>query len=411
MATTASFNNMLNEYVNEKLLMSMLKERNYFFNMLDHSKDWQGGSYILPWLAGVGSSVKWGGLSASNDIAEETTLRGEVSIKEVYGTMKFNSTDLLRNGKVSEQNFLKILPDALERHMKFMSDLISTSIMNSGFVSKATADGTAGGLITVDDPERFQIGMKVSVDDDNSTAQAGYVTAIDMNTGVLTIKDARSSGSAVNLSGYALAQNAKIYAEGQQDDGFESLTNVLLSSANGGGSTYGGQTKASYPILQAINVDGSSITATNILSKIFDAYVTIRKRGGGAPFKVLMSYKNFGSCLKSLENSKGAFNTVPGKKASSVYGWTSISVAGFAGELELVAVQECNNEHILFIDPSSMKFASVGGIQRMKSPDGNEYFVERATTGYTYIVDHQLHGNMLVKIPQHNGILYGISYA
>ena len=411
MATTTTFSNMLNEYVNEKLLMSMLKERNYFFSMLDHSKDWQGANYVLPWLAAVGSSVKWGGLSASNDIAEETTLRGEISMKEAYGTMKFNSTDLLRNGKVSEQNFLKILPDQLERHMKFMSDLISTSILGGGFVAKATANGTAGGEITVNDPERFQIGMKVSVDDDNSNAVSGYVTAIDQNTGVLTIKDERSAGVAVNLSDYTTAQNAKIYSDGMQSDGFDSLEGILLSASNGGGATYGGETKASYPILQAINVLGSDITATNILQKIFDAYVTIRKRGGGAPFKVLMSYRNFGSCLKSLESSKGAFNVSPGKKAASVFGWTSISVAGFAGELELVAVQEKNDDTIVFIDPSSMKFASCGGIQRMKSPDGNEYFVERATSGYTYLVDHQLHGNLVVKIPQHNGIIHSISYS
>lgn len=410
MATTRSFSNMLNEFVSEKLLFTELTERNWFMKNLEQEKDWLGGSYILPIVAGVGSTVTYGSLASATDIAEETTLRGSISYAEVWASMLFRETDLVQHGKISEQNFLKILPDQLNRHLDFVSYTISTGLMNAGFISKASVDGTAGGDITVNDPERFQIGMKVSVDDDDSSPVTGYVTAINLNTGVVHLQSARSGGSDVNLSTYTVAQNAVLYADGQQSNGFQSLKDCLLSSANGGGASYAGITKATYPHMQAINVDGSTITATNILTKVFDAYVTIRKRGGGKPFKVVMSYKNFGSCLKQLEASKGAYNVMPGKKSTAVYGWTEISVAGFAGELSLVAVQECQDTEIYFLDLDSMKFASNGGMRRRKSPDGIEFNETRATTGFTYIVDHMLFGNLIVKSPGKNGMLYSISY-
>jgi hypothetical protein len=411
MATTRTFSNMLNEFLPEKLLLEELKKRNWALQNIEQDDSWLGGSLIIPFLGAVGSSVTFGSLAASNDIAEEITVRGSISTQpEVWGSMLFNERDLLEHGKLNEQNFLKIIPDALERHADYLAGVISQNLLTGSFVAALTANGDASGNITVAQPDRFQIGMKVSVDDDNSTAASGYVRTINLNTGVITIYDARSGGSVVDLSGYTTAQNAKVYQDGQQANGFTSLPSQLLSAANGGATNQFGVAKTAYPFLQAINVSGSSVSATNILSQIFDAYVTIRRLGGGKPFKVIMSYKNYGSCLKSLETAKGAFNVIPNAKKSAVYAWDTIMVGGFAGTLELVAVQEMDDDKIMFLDMSAIKFYTNGGIRRRKSPDGKEYFEQRATSGFTYIVDHCLFGDVVVKEPKKCGIMYGISY-
>jgi hypothetical protein len=287
--------------------------------------------------------------------------------------------------------------------------------MTGKAVDKVPSDNAnlATGFINVTSPERFVIGQKVSVDDDNDSPASGYVKSIDMNVtvgGTLLIVTARGGSTGVNLSAYTAAQNAVIYGDGQQADGFTDLRSILLPSANGGSSTVYGVTKTDYPFTQAIAVSGSSITAANILSKIFDAYVTIRKKGQGKPFKVVMSYKNFGSCLTNLETAKGAFNVVPNSKKSVVYGWDEITVGGFVGALDLVAVQEMNDSEIYFLDMTSMKFATNGGFRRIVSPDGLAYTIERATTGHTYITDHVLFGDLIVTAPSRNGILFSISY-
>jgi hypothetical protein len=411
MATTRSFSAMLNEYLPEKLLLDELKKRNWALNNIEQDDSWLGGNLIVPFLGAVGSTVTFGSLAASTDIAEEIAVRGQVSAyKECWGSMIFNETDLLQHGKLNEQNFLKIIPEAIMRHADYISGVVSQNLLTGSFVAKATADGTSGGLITVAQPDRFQIGMKVSVDDDNSSPVTGYVRLINLNTGVLTIYDARSGGSVVDLSGYTTAQNAYIYQDGQQSNGFDNLPNQLLSSANGGATNHLGTAKTAYPFLQAINVSGASVTASNILSQIFDAYVTIRRLGGGKPFKVVMSYKNYGSCLKALETQKGAFNVVPKSKEAQVFGWDSIMVGGFAGQLELVAVQEMDDDKIMFLDMSTLKFYTNGGIRRRKAPDGKEYFEVRATSGFSYIVDHCLFGEFVVNCPKKNGIMYSISY-
>ena len=411
MATTRSFSNMLNEYLPEKLLLDELKKRNWALQNIEQDDSWLGGNLVIPFLGAVGSTVTFGSLAASSDIAEELSVRGQVSAyKEVWGSMLFNETDLLQHGKLSEQNFLKIIPDAIMRHADYLSGMISQNLLTGSAVAKATANGTVGGNITVAQPDRFQIGMKVQIDDDDSSPVTGYISTINMNTGVLLIVTARGGSTPVDLSPYTVAQNAAIYNDGQQANGFDNLPNQLLSNANGGGASILGVTKTSYPFTQAINVSGSAITASNILSQIFDAYVTVRRLGGGKPFKVVMSYKNYGSCLKALETQKGAFNVIPNAKKTEAYAYDAISIGGFAGTLELNAVQEMDDDKIMLLDMSTLKFYTNGGIRRRRAPDGKEFFEVRNTSGFQYIVDHCLFGEIVVQQPKKNGIIFGISY-
>jgi hypothetical protein len=351
-------------------------------------------------------------LTAATDIGEGTYVRGEVTTQpELWGSLIFNQRDLMEHGELSDQNFLKLLPDTLEDFATYFKQVVSLNLLNGAAIAEATADGDAAGLITVACPDRFEIGQAVVVDDDDSSATStSYVRAINMNTGVLTIYDARSGGSVVDLSGYAVAQNAKIYNVGQQASGFSGLKSMLLSASNGGDSTLYGQTKTAYPYLQAINVSGSTVTETNIMEKIFDALVTICRLGKGKPTDVIMSYKHWGSCIKVIEGSKGAFNVTPGSQKASQYGWMELQVGSLKGLIKLVAVQEMDDDAIFFIDWRALKFYSNGFIRKNKSPDGNEYFVVRNTTGYQYIVDICLFGDMVLKRPSYCGVMYSISY-
>lgn len=409
MATNRTFSNMLNEFLPEKLLLDELKKRNWALQNIEQDDSWLGGSLVVPFLGAVGSSVTFGSLAAANDIAEEITVRGTFStMPEVWGSMIFNERDLLEHGKLSEQNFLKIIPDAIERHADYLSAVISQNLLTGKAFAKLTADGDVSGNITVATPDRFQINQKVSVDDNNSSPATGYVKTINVNTGVINIVTARGGATPVDLSGYTVAQGAVVYNDGQQAEGFSSLKEQLLSAVNGGSSTHGGQTKLAYPFLQAINIDGSSVTASNILEKIFDAYVTIRRLGQGKPFKVVMSFRNYGYALKVLETQKGAFNVVPKDKKAEQYAYDSIKIGGFAGTLELVAVQEMDNDVIYFLDMTAVKFYTNGGLRRRKAPDGKEYFEARNTSGFQYIVDHCLFGDVIVNHPAKCGIMHSI---
>lgn len=415
MGTTRSFQAMLNEYLPNELLKEEFVKRDYLLSKVEKDDSWLGGNLVVPFKAAGASSVSFGSLTGSTDIAEDSYVRGGVSgHKEVWGSMIFNHRDLMEHEQISEQNFLKILPGSIEDFLDYMKNVVSVNLLNGAHFAKL-ATGTAGdasGNITVDRPDRFVIGQKVYVqDDDTAISSAGYVKTIEMNTAVINVVTARGGSTPLDLSAYSAAQNGKVYNDGAHDNAFSSLRDALLSSANGGSSSLYGVTKTSYPYLQAINVSGADVTASNIMEKIFDSLVTVRQRGKGNPTDVVMSYKNFGSCIKRIEASKGAFNVVPGSQRTSQFGWTEIEVGSVAkGSLKLVAVQEADDDIIMYLDWRALKFYSNGFFKKRRSPDGIEYFETRATTGYQYIVDMCLFGDLIVQRPSYCGVLHSISY-
>jgi hypothetical protein len=404
---------MLNEYLPNELLKEEFIKRDYLLTKIEKDNTWKGGNLVVPFKAAGASSVAFGSLTASDNVAEDKYVRGGVSTyKEIWGTMLFNQRDLYEHDMVSEQNFLKILPNTVEDFMDYMKNVVSINLMNGEWFAKLTAASSANdGLITVDRPDRFAIGQKVIVA--AASDATGYVKEINMNTKVVKLVTTRGGSTVYDFSGNNAASGAKCYNDGAQTSGnaFASLRGSLLSAANGGDSSLYGVSKVLYPYLQAINVDGAGVTAVNIMEKIFDALTTIRQLGKGNPSDVVMSYKNFGSVLKVIEGSKGAFNVAPGSQTASQYGWTEIEVGSVTkGGLKIVAVQEADDDIIMFLDWRSMKFHSNGFFRKRVAPDGKEYFEIRNTTGYQYIIDVCLFGELVVIRPSYCGILYGISY-
>lgn len=413
MATTRSFQTMLNEYLPNKLLKEELLKRDYILSTIDKDDTWKGGKLIVPFKAAGASSVKMGGLTTSTDIAEDSYVRGYIDdYKEMWGSMIFNHRDLMdHSGKVVEDSFLKILPDAVDDFMDYVK-MVASIQMGTGasFATVTDATNAASGIMVVDRIDRFVLGQKVTLDDDNSASADYYVTAINVNTSEVTLSATRG-GSAANVSAYTVAQNAKFYTDGAISTSFQSIKGALLSAANGGDASLHNQTKLSYPFLQAVNISGSSITASNILEKIFDAYTTVRTKARGKASKVLMSYKHLGSVLKLLDvNGSGNYNVSISDKKASVYGWDEIELTTVKGKLTFVGIQEWSDSEIVFWDPKSMVFRSNGFFRKRKSPEGLEYFEVRNTTGYQYILDVCLFGELEVSRPANNGIIYGISY-
>ncbi len=410
MATNRTFQDMLNDHLNYDLLREELTKRDYVLTKVDKDNDWLGGDLIVPFKGAGASSVAFGGLTASNDIAEDKFVRGAITTQpEVWGSLLFNHKDLMQHGAVSEQNFLKILPDAVDDFMDYMKMVVCLNMMNGASFATVTTSGTNLGVLIVDRIERFNINQKVGLKGTTAALAYYYVTAISTDLNSVTLSATRG-GAVADISLYTTGDATKVYHDGAVTNGLTSLKSSLLSSANGGSATLYGQTKTSYPYLQAINVLGSDILATNILDKIFDAFTKIRNKGKGNPTDVIMSFKNLGSVMKSLETGKGAYNHVPGSTKVSAYGWTEIQVFTVKGTLSLIGIQECDDDFIAFIDWKALKLHSNGFFRKRMSPEGKEYYEVRATTGYFYIVDMCFFGDLVLNRPSYCGILHTISY-
>lgn len=409
---------MLNEYLPNELLKEELIRRDFILSTIEKDDSWKGGNLVVPFKAAGASSVAAGGLTASDDIAEDKYVRGGVSTyKEIWGSMIFNQKDLYEHDAVSEQNFLKILPNTVDDFMDYVKNVVSVNLLNGAHFAKTTAAASANdGVLKVDRPDRFVIGQKCVVA--GASDATCYVKSIDVNGdesnwgGSVLLVTTRGGSTAVDWSANNVASGAKIYNDGFKTAGnaFSSLRGALLSSTNGGDSSLYGQTKTSYPYLQAINIDGSGILATNILDKIFDALTRTRQFGKGNPTDVVMSYKNLGSIMKLLEMNKGPYNVVQGSEKASPYGWMEIMIGSVKGSLKIVGVQEADDDVIILLDWRALKFHSNGFFRKRVAPDGKEYFEVRNTTGYQYIIDVCLFGEMVVTRPSYCGIIHGISY-
>lgn len=419
MATTRSFSTMLNEYLPNELLKEELIKRDYVLQNVEKDDNWKGGNLVVPFKAAGASSIAAGALSGSTDISEDAYVRGGISTQpEFWGSMIFNHRDLMEHDKISEQNLLKILPDTVDDFMDYFKNVTSTALLNGAHFAKATAVANANdGAIVVDRPDRFVLNQKVKFITSDSTTVTAYVKAtggININTKTVIVVTARGGATVVNFAavGKDLAVAAKIYNDGFDTVSFSSMRDALLSSANGGTSTLYGQTKTNYVYLQAINIDGSGVTSANIVEKCFDAFTATRLYGKGRPTDITMSLTNLGHVMKVVEASKGAFNVVPNSQKATQYGWTEIQIGSVTSQpLKFVGVQEMEDDIIMLLDWRGWKFYSNGFFRKRKSPDGIEYFEVRATTGYSYIIDVCLFGDLVCLRPSYQGIMYGISIA
>jgi len=415
---------MLNEYLPNELLKEELIMRDYILQNVQKDNNWKGGNLVVPFKGAGASSVRFGQLTASNDISQSKHVRGNIAdYREVWSSLIFNQRDLQEHdGKIPETTFLRLLPDELEDLMDYKKEVVSiqlgsgpqfATIQDNSGIGGAAAP-TAGGLMPVDKIDRFQINQKLVLDDNDSAALTVYVIAVNVNTKTVTVSATRG-GAVVDISAYSVAQAAKCYHDGVFDAGgnhetFVSMRQALLSSVNGGTANIHGQLKTAYPILQSVNIDGSAMTAATILNDLFNAYTEARERGKGLASEYLMSLKNFGSVMKQLELQKGSYRVVEEPK-ESLYGWMEMKIANVTGRItRIVGIQEMDDDIIPLVDWRSITFRSNGYFKKRISPDGREYFEIRAESGYQYIVDCCLFGEMEYKKPGHSAIIHGISY-
>lgn len=431
-AKSDTFSEMINEYlVYSSILFEEFKDQNWMMQKANIKPGWNGGDLIVPFQQSYASSVRMGGLASESDIDTATYVRGKINgYQEVYATLLFNSKDLFEHQRVSEQNFLKLLPDQITQTMKFAKQQVSIQVLNGGGIDEVRTGFTGGndGLLTVKHPERFMIGMRIIAADSDTSVGNGvtpdaipavYVNLIDKNTGLLTCRTLRGGlGSLVNMTG--LDATTVIYTENQRASAsgksFTSLKDMLLPASLGGSDTFCTIAKVNQPFTQPVLYDAtrtsgdwqgaSDVDGNAILTLIFDAY----RKGiqlGAEPIEWAMSWKHYSAALLALEKGSGGFKNV--KPAVNFAGYSSIMVGGAQGAVTLSGVRELNDDFIYGINPAYFDFHVQNNPWRvMSSPDGLKYYTIRNTSGYQYLIDMQLLGDFVYRMPWSACVIHSI---
>ncbi len=429
-----------------------------------------GGPLTVRFKGAQASSQKMGGLTDQSQITQAKYVLGQILVQpETWGSLIFNHKDIMVHGKISELNFLNVLEDNLEDFMDVMKYNISTALLEGPAYCKVVAiidsatDTT--GTVLVDRPDRLHIGQKVLINLPTTEAVIGsgtqpifaFVKSINMNSSsggqpagsvVLTSDIAlttpldftgvlqRQTADGTPLTGYVLAgdlpaDTTKLYMDGTLDglagagtgtatsivNQFSNLKDLLFPYNTAAGSSIGagsqylyGVLKTDYPYTQAIYTDGSGATATNLVKKAFYGFTQTRRYGKGRPTDIIMSYNNLAIVMAIVEASKGAFNVVPNSYKASQYGFTEVKIGSVTSQtLKFIGIQEMGDDWIAYIDWRALKFYSNGMFRKHKTPDGIEYFTTRSVTGYQYIVDIALFGDIVLERPSYCGVMGDIS--
>lgn len=412
MAIQREFADMLNEHLTLDLMNNEFEKRCYAYQKLEKDNSWKGGTLPVPIKGAQASSIMYGGYTAEADLAHSKYLRGEITdYKTLTYSLPFRHRDIIEhNGRVNRDSFLKVLTSNLDDAMMFLKNAVSINLLNGGWYDRVTINGTVAGVLGVANTYRFQIGQKIKVG--AAGAVTGYVRAIDKNAGTITLFDAREGGAAVDVSSATVAGDNKIYLDGQEAEAFFSIREAILPAFLDGSDILHGLAKATNPNLQARIVDGSALTATTIIDGLFDAYTDVRQAGGATgTVEAVCSWKTLGHVMKKLEAAKVGYRVVENSRKDLLYGVTEIEIASVAkGErVKLVGIAECDNDVVYFIDWKHFGFHSNGGIRKVKTPDGNEFYPVRTTEGYTYIVDIELFGDLSAQGAGKCGALHSLS--
>jgi hypothetical protein len=420
MATQRTFQDMLNEYLPNALFKDDMIERDYYLKNITKDNNWKGGDIIVPFRGNAASSVKFGSLTAENDIGQYDFVRGKISgYKEVWGSLVFNETDIMQHdGRVNEQSFLRILPDQIEDFMNYMKMAVSINLLSGPHFSLVVDDTDAAtGVLVMSKIDRFEIQQKVQFSNGAATVTA-YVIKIDINTNEVTFSATRggAAGGVATVTTAYRAYHDGVLNANVPANGFFTVRQALLPLSLGGADSIHGQLKADYPALQSVQFDGSTITATNILDKLFDAWTNLKIKAKAAnPDKCIMSYKNMGTIMKAIENglvSGGqSIHRVQAKTPTiSKYGWSEIEIVGVKGSFTIVGIQEMDDDVIYFMDMSAMTFRTNGFFQKKKSPEGLEYYRIRGTDGFKLVTDICLFGEQEFRKPATCMAIHSISY-
>lgn len=405
MATTQSHSAMLKRYLKEDIIMNEMEEKSYFWSNVKKEYDWAGGVLEVPVLKNGFNTVQMGSLASISDIAEAEGGVGTItSQKELTLSAIFREADLARHTD-REKTYLQDIPKMIDSLSTRATEQIGAGITRgAAVISKATANGAVGGTISVENPEFFEPKMKVAIVDNDTAEVVGYVRTVDINSGQLSVFNARSGGAVVDLSAFTTAQNARVRIVGGGAESFLDLRTALLpSTVSGGSDTLYGLTKLDYLPLQAYRKDGAAFTASTIMDDLFSDYFNLRRLGRGKQSEILVGYGVFKNAAKKLETARQYM--VNEKKAG--YGFNSITLVGNEGEIKLTALREMPNDIAVHMDWSAVKFKGLPLKKQMYGEAGLEYFVDRQSSGVSYVTDMILRGDFVYE-PQKMGIIYNI---
>ncbi len=279
------------------------------------------------------------------------------------GTISFD-IELIKAAKGrNDGSFENVLVEDVDGFTNEFTDRLGFDLFRDGYGARGVRSSISSDTITLtvpDDARNFKIGMLLgaSANADGSSARVGSsaITAVDHDTGLVTVASAAAIASFANADYLFAAPEI-----GNNLQGFE-LSTPLTTPASG--VTFRGVDRFLMPSLLA----GSRIADTNTLPEenAGKVAVKIRQNGGTADTLVLNPQRYWEMCRRI-----GAKIMYEGGGGTKDYGFEGVRVTSPAGVLQVVSDPDCQTTRGRVFLNSSHKIRTLGEFVHIGNEDGN----------------------------------------
>jgi hypothetical protein len=358
----------LKQHYTDERIENMVYKDNPFLAMVAKYEDFGGENLKLP--------IKYGnpmGRSANFTTAQSNVTGGNIKaflltrIKD-YAIAQIEN-EVLEASKGNANAFLEAAVFAIDGSIQAATRSLAVALYGNGKGSigiVSTSDATTITLATTQDITNFEVDMKLvasNVESGTGTgvATAQSVTAINRDTGVLTMSGNPSTGG-FDASDY-------LFVEGD----YATDSTALLKVSGLGAwlpSTAPGSTDSFFNVNRSADVDrlgGIRFDASSLpLEEGLIGAAARAARAGGKPDYCFMNYSNFADLEKAL-GSKVAYVE---KNIKPEIGFRGILIHGPRGPINVIPDQNCPNGVAYMIQMDVWKLYSLGKAPRILSGDG-----------------------------------------
>ena len=358
----------LKQHYTDERIENMVYKDNPFLAMVAKYEDFGGENLKLP--------IKYGnpmGRSANFTTAQSNVTGGNIKaflltrIKD-YAIAQIEN-EVLEASKGNANAFLEAAVFAIDGSIQAATRSLAVALYGNGKGSigiVSTSDATTITLATTQDITNFEVDMKLvasNVESGTGTgvATAQSVTAINRDTGVLTMSGNPSTG------GFDAADY--LFVEGD----YATDSTALLKVSGLGAwlpSTAPGSTDSFFNVNRSADVDrlgGIRFDASSLpLEEGLIGAAARAARAGGKPDYCFMNYSNFADLEKAL-GSKVAYVE---KNIKPEIGFRGILIHGPRGPINVIPDQNCPNGVAYMIQMDVWKLYSLGKAPRILSGDG-----------------------------------------
>jgi hypothetical protein len=349
----------LKEYYHGQKVNDLVYKKNPMFALL--KKDTKAGGKVIPVPLQYGVSM-----GRSADFATAQVNQTAAQLAEFMLTRKHDyaiatiDNETLEATQDDAEAFVAASKIHIDSAFKVITLSLASGLFRTGTGSIGQSDGISTGVITLSDPlqaTQFEPGMTLTAHATDGAAARGalgYVLAVNVTTGQITVSDTSLTGSAGTPASWSNSVGGDfLCVQGDVNAKVSGLAAWLPIVRSGLATSFYGVNRSIHPTrLAGVYYDGS-------LQAIEEAIIDVSNLAaeqGGSPDKFITNYRTYSALVKSL----GTRVQYVDLESDANIGFRGIRIHGDDGEIDVIPDHNCQGKLGFLLDMNSLTLRSVG---------------------------------------------------